>query len=68
MAHEHDLPPNGTGYPKFRGDALERAYRERGIEPPWTRVWDDGADVTGQDPSTWPFPWNPAKRPRRHRT
>jgi len=67
MAHEHDLPPNGTGYPKFRGDAFERAYRERGIEPPWTRVWDDGVDVTEQDPSTWPFPWNPAKRPRRRR-
>ena len=67
MADEHDLPPNGTGYPGFRRDAFERAYRDRGIEPPWTRVWDDGVDVTDQPQSTWPFPWNPGKRPRRHR-
>ena len=65
MAFEHDLPPNGTGYPRFRGDAFERAYRDEGIEPPWTRVWDNGVDVTDQDPSTWPFPWNAGKRPRR---
>jgi hypothetical protein len=34
-------------------------YRAAGMEPSWTRVWDDGVDVTHNDPATWPWPWNP---------
>ena len=41
-----------------------RHYRERfGVEPPWLRVWKDGRDVTDEPPETWPYPWNPNKRP-----
>lgn len=67
MSVEHSTAANGTGYPASAVDVGERAYRELGIEPPWTRVWDDGMDVTDQDPSTWPYRWNEAKRPKRHR-
>lgn len=48
-------------------DSVARLYREAGMEPPWTRVWDEGVDVTDQDPSTWPYPWNDEDAPRRHR-
>ncbi len=29
--------------------------------PAFRRVWDDGRDVTDQDPETWPDLWNPSK-------
>jgi hypothetical protein len=37
--------------------------RAEGMEPAWTRVWRNGRDVTDEDPSTWPWPWHPDKKP-----
>jgi hypothetical protein len=51
---------------------VEDLYREAGIEPPWTRVWQDGVDITDTvPPDEWPWPYNKnsphANRPRRKR-
>jgi hypothetical protein len=46
-------------YPSRHDPDLEDFYRAHGMEPPWTRVWSNGRDVTDEDPSTWPWPWNP---------
>ncbi len=62
----HDGPANGRGYPRSDADPVMQMYRAAGMEPGWTRVWDDGIDVTDQDPATWPWPWNPDARQRRH--
>ena len=43
------------GYPTFgtKEHWAEEVYRRAGDEPPWTRIWNDGEDVT-DDPSRWP--------------
>jgi len=61
MAREHSLPPNGTGYPAPDLEWVARSYRDAGMEPPWTRVYRAGVDVTDQPPETWPWPWNDEK-------
>ncbi|MCU1585009.1 MAG: hypothetical protein JWM49_1565 [Microbacteriaceae bacterium] len=51
---------------------VEDLYREARIEPPWTRVWQDGVDITDTvPPDEWPWPYNKnaphPNRPRRKR-
>lgn len=36
--------------------------RAHGLEPAWSRVWNNGQDVTDQ-PELWPWPWNRLARP-----
>jgi hypothetical protein len=45
----------------FDGDAA--AYRDAGVEPPWTRVWSNGVNVTDH-PELWT---NPERYRRRRR-
>lgn len=62
------IPPPFAGYPTVSTSVeLERELRLGGPDwkPSWTRVWRDGRDVTDEDPSTWPYPWNTAEAPRR---
>lgn len=58
------IPPPFAGYPRHDIDSTNRLYREAGMEPPWTRVYRDGEDVTDTvPPEQWPWPWNPNGRP-----
>lgn len=52
-------------YPTHAVD-WEAVYREAGVEPPWTRVWRDGVNVTDRLES-WPEPVKPKRKraPRR---
>ena len=45
---------------------FERVYRDAGVEPPWTRVYLDGVDVT-DSPELWPWPWAGTRSPRAKR-
>lgn len=39
-------------------DGAERMWLETGVEPPWFSVWDNGYNVTDNDPATWPWPYS----------
>jgi hypothetical protein len=51
------------GYPTHSSERAAQLYRDAGMEPPWTRVWREGRDVTDEDPVTWPWPWSQPKQP-----
>lgn len=64
------IPPPFAGYPSTDLQRIleqERAIGGPGWEPGYTRVWSGGRDVTDEDPASWPWPWNPHKRPRRRK-
>lgn len=40
---------------------------DRGGHPPHRRVWDEGVDVTDNNPATWPALWQPGVEVRSSR-
>ena len=67
---EDDRPePSGSHSPfdPYDYEWLDKMWRDAGQEPPWTRIFADGVDVT-DDPSRWPkWKTDPEslRRPRR---
>jgi hypothetical protein len=55
---EKSVYDNWPGYPAHDPAGDADAYREKGVEPPWTRVWSRGRDVTDESPESWPWPWS----------
>lgn len=46
------MPSRSGEYPRMSADRDELVYLESGMEPPWTRVWREGVDMTDH-PEVW---------------